>query len=78
MDDALLTCLEAARFLNVRPATIRTWTSRRMIASVRVGSRAVRYRRSDLERMIRQGSRPALRPLHVPENHGGENGGGEQ
>jgi excisionase family DNA binding protein len=68
MDNALLTCLEAARFLNVRPATIRAWTSTRKISSIRIGTRAVRYRRGDLERLLKAGLRPALRPLHAPED----------
>lgn len=60
MSDALLACLEAARLLSVRPATIRAWTSNRKIPSIRIRTRGVRYRRSELEKLIRQGERPAL------------------
>lgn len=48
MQDALLTCLEVARLLSIRPATVRAWTYRRLLPSVRVGTRAVRYRREDV------------------------------
>lgn len=78
MDDALLTCLQAARFLNVRPATIRTWTSRRKISSIRVGSRSVRYRKTDLERIIKAGLRPALRPFSALEDPGDVGNGAER
>ena len=61
--DALLTATEVAQRLNLRVATVRAWTYRRLLPSVRVGARSVRYRREDVERIIRSGLRPALRPL---------------
>jgi excisionase family DNA binding protein len=76
MSDGLLTCLQVARILGLRPATIRAWTSRRKIPSIRVGSRSVRYRVADIQKVITAGLRPALRPLHAPEDPTGENGGG--
>ena len=59
--EPLLTCQEVASRLNIRPSTIRAWTSRRRIASVRVGARSVRYRESDIRALLRP--MPALRPL---------------
>ncbi len=76
--DSLLTCGQAANFLNLKPSTIRAWTSRRRIACVKLNGRSVRYRQSDLERVIRAGLRPALRPLLELEDPSGENGGGER
>lgn len=63
MPAPLLTHLEVARLLSVRPTTIRAWTYRRLLPSVRIGARAVRYRHEDVEKIIRVGLRPALRPL---------------
>lgn len=75
MPEALLTCQESARLLNVRPATIRAWTHQRRIPYVKVNGRTVRYRLSDLEKLVRSGLRPALRPLREPapaDPEGGE------
>jgi excisionase family DNA binding protein len=75
LQEKLHTCDEAAALLNVKPSTIRAWTSRRRITCVKLnGGRAVRYRQSDLEKLIKAGLRPALRPLCAPEGSG-ENGG---
>lgn len=54
MDDRLLTTKEAARFLSVSEAFLERdrWAGAE-IPFVRVGSRGVRYRRSDLETYIR-------------------------
>ena len=54
VDDRLMTPLEAAAFLNVRPQTLATWRSsnRYGIPYVKVGH-VVRYRRSDLERWLK-------------------------
>ena len=54
---------EAAKFLCLKPATLRRWTFTRKIPFVKLGARAVRYRRADLERFIAEGQRPALRPI---------------
>jgi len=67
LQDELRTCGEAATVLKVKPSTIRAWTSRRRIPFVKLlGGRAVRYRQSDLEKIIKAGLRPALRPLVAP------------
>jgi excisionase family DNA binding protein len=57
MDDALLTCAEAARLLRIRPATIRAWTRTGLIPSVKLGRKVVRYPLAELERFIRAGAR---------------------
>jgi excisionase family DNA binding protein len=62
-DDPLLDIREAAALLALQPATLRRWTFTRRIPSVRLGLRAVRYRRSELLRFIAAGERPALRPI---------------
>ncbi len=64
MDDVkvekLLKAEEAAQFLGLKVATIRRMTYTRELPVVRpTGKRAVRYRRSDLEALIRMRSLPA-------------------
>ena len=58
-----MTTDEAARFLDVHPATLATW---RMIEGrgpryVKVGPRNVRYRRSELERWLKAHERTGTR-----------------
>lgn len=73
MNEQLLTCSQLATLLNVRPSTIRKWTFQRRIPCVRLaGGRAVRYRLSDLEKLIRAGVRPALRQYRSADD--GEGG----
>ena len=45
--------------LEIKEATARKWLQERRIASVKVGSRAVRIPRSEVGRIIREGFRPA-------------------
>lgn len=59
----LLTVSEAAALLRWSPATIYTKASRRQLPTVKVG-RSLRFRRADLEKIVKAGLRPALRPLH--------------
>jgi excisionase family DNA binding protein len=59
----LLDIHEAGELLCLKPATLRRWTFTRRISFVRVGARAVRFRRADLEQFIADGQRPALRPI---------------
>ena len=67
LQDTLLDCLQAATFLHVKPSTIRAWTTKRRIACVKLaGGRAVRYRLSDLERIVKAGLRPALSDSAAP------------
>ncbi len=73
MNEQLLTCSQLAALLNVRTSTIRKWTFQRRIPCVRLaGGRAVRYRLSDCEKLIRAGLRPALRSYRSGDDDGGE------
>jgi excisionase family DNA binding protein len=54
----LLTVLEAADALSLKPKTIRAWIGSRRIACVRLGG-AVRVRASEVNRLIEKGSIPA-------------------
>lgn len=56
----LLTIQQAADALALKPITIRLWASARKIASVKIGQRAVRIPRTELDRLIQSGLRPAL------------------
>lgn len=51
--EPLLTRVEAAEFLNVRPSTLAVWncTGRHGVPVIKIG-RTVRYRRSDLEQWL--------------------------
>lgn len=60
--DRLLTAAEAAVFLSLAVATIRRLTWAWELPTVRpTGRRAVRYRLSDLEGLVRLRSQPARR-----------------
>ncbi len=74
MKEQLLTCSQLADLLSVKPATIRKWTYQRRIPFVRLaGGRAVRYRLSDFEKLVRSGLRPALHTYRpADDGEGGE------
>ena len=55
----LLTIKEAAIALSLSPKTLWAWRARRQIGIVQVG-RAVRISRSEIDRIIAEGSVPAL------------------
>ncbi len=59
--DSLLTETEAAAFLHMRPPTLRAWRRQVRIPYVRLQSRAVRYRREDLEALVASSVVPARR-----------------
>lgn len=49
----LLTCDEAAKYLNLAPATLRNWRALKQGPTAqKIGKRAVRYRFADLEAFI--------------------------
>ena len=56
----LLTTAEAARRLGLAPGTVRNWISERRIAHVKVGRRSVRISTTEIARLIRIGTVPAL------------------
>lgn len=65
--DRLLTADAAALYLGIEVSTLRAWTSRRKVPVVKLlGGRSVRYRQSDLERLVKSWSRPALRRSATP------------
>lgn len=73
--DRLLKPSEAAEYLGLTLATIYTKASRRQLPTVKVG-RSLRFRLRDLERVVRAGLRPALRPLHALKDPSDGDGGG--
>jgi len=59
-DSQLLTAAEAAHYLGLKVSTIRSLTYRRELPVVRpTGKRAVRYRLTELEALLRARSHPA-------------------
>ncbi len=59
LEDRLLTVAEAGRLLGLMPSTIRRMTWARELPAVRpTGKRAVRYRLSDLEALLRMRTTP--------------------
>jgi len=55
MDDEILTPPATAEFLKTEPRTLEAWRSRGVgPAFIRLSGRAIRYRRSDLERWLDQ------------------------
>jgi excisionase family DNA binding protein len=58
--DRLLRVDEAADLLGVKPATLYQWTYQRRIPVVKLMGRALRFRESDLQKLIAEGMRPAL------------------
>lgn len=58
-EDRLLTAAEAGRFLGLMPSTIRRMTWAGELSAIRpTGKRAVRYRLSDLEALLRMRTTP--------------------
>src|SRR5262249_13388572 len=51
---------EAAALLAVKPDTLYQWAYQRRIPVVKLMGRALRFRLSEIERLITQGARPAL------------------
>ena len=59
MPDSFLTVDEIAELLKVNPQTVRNWIDRGELPAVRIGSRRVRVRQSDLDRFIEAGATSA-------------------
>jgi excisionase family DNA binding protein len=57
--DRLLDVNEAAAMLALKPGTLYTWAHQRRIPVVKLG-KALRFRLSDIQRLIAAGDRPAL------------------
>ena len=60
-DDRLLDVTEAAAMLAVKPTTLYQWAYQRRIPVVKLMGRALRFRLSTIEKLIRDSERPALR-----------------
>ena len=58
--DHLLNVDQAAELLSVKPATLYQWAYQRRIPIVKLMGRSLRFRRSDLEKIIAQGVQPAV------------------
>jgi excisionase family DNA binding protein len=58
LEDTFLTVAEVADLLKLNQQTVRNWIDQGSLPALRVGRR-VRIRRSDLERMLEQGSTAA-------------------
>lgn len=63
--DRLLDVREAAALLGLKPATLYQWAYKRRVPVVKLfGLRgALRFRLSDVEQLINNSLRPAMRPL---------------
>ena len=59
----LLNAVEAAEYLGLKPATMRSWILHSKICHVKVG-RAVRITQSILDEIIRQGTIPAKQHIN--------------
>ncbi|MFI5395314.1 MAG: helix-turn-helix transcriptional regulator [Candidatus Binatia bacterium] len=62
--DRLLDVNEAAAMLGLKPCTLYQWAYERRIPVVKLFSRALRFKRSTIEKLIADSERPALRPLN--------------
>jgi excisionase family DNA binding protein len=58
MSFKLLTVMEAAEALRIKPATVRAWLLRRRISSYRVG-RLVRISSEEIQKLLRDSQVPA-------------------
>ena len=62
-DDRLLDVREAASMLGLKPSTLYQWAYERRIPIVKLFGRALRFRLSTIQKLIRESERPALRSL---------------
>jgi excisionase family DNA binding protein len=60
LEESYLTVAEVAELLKLNQQTVRNWIDQGSLPALRVGRR-VRIRRSDLERLLREGSTAAAR-----------------
>ena len=65
--DRLLDVHEAAALLGLQPCTLYQWTYERRIPVMKLFGRALRFKLSTIEKLIRDSERPALRSLNDRE-----------
>ncbi len=70
MPEELLTVEEVAKWLKVNPQTVRNWIDRGDLRALRIGTRRVRVRQSDLDRFIAAGEEEAAAALEDHEAAG--------
>ena len=68
--DRLLDVNEVAALLGVKRSTGYQWSYERRLPVVKLFGRLLRFRVSDIERVIRQGHRPAIRACGDPDAEG--------
>ena len=56
----LLTISEAATHLSIKPDTLRRWVYARKIGVVRMGQKILRIPKAEIDRLTREGFRPAI------------------
>jgi excisionase family DNA binding protein len=61
--DRLLDVDEAAAMLGLQPCTLYQWAYKRRIPVVKLFGRALRFKLSTIDKLIRDSERPALRSL---------------
>ncbi len=62
-DDRLLDVREAAAMLGLKASTLYQWAYERRIPIVKLFGRALRFRLSTIQKLIKDSERPALRAL---------------
>lgn len=60
-DDRLLDVDEAAAFLGVKASTLYAWSHQRRLPVVKLGRNVLRFRLSELNKLVREHTRPALK-----------------
>ena len=58
--DKLLTVEQAAERLALKPSTLYAWSYERRIPTIKLG-RSLRFKESDIQKLIKRSERPALR-----------------
>jgi len=61
--DRLLDVNEAATLLGLKPSTLYQWAYKRQIPTVKLFGRALRFKLSEIQKLIAKSERPALRSL---------------
>ena len=76
LSEPLLDPQRAADLLGLQKSTLYAWAYKRKITTVKIGNR-LRFRESDIRKLVAAGTRPALRPLReaAPAEAADEGGG---